>query len=94
MTFFLSAAYHSGNGNSTIKSTVVHNDDGATDDDATNNGDDDGTNAGDSGGAVEDRAGGPGGGAMRLARGATMGGGATLCETTPDATLMSLGAPS
>ena len=46
--------------NSTIKSTVVHDDDGATDDDVTN--DDDEANAGDAGGADKDRVGGTGGG--------------------------------
>ena len=56
--------------NSTIKSTVVHDDDGATDDDVTN--DDDEANAGDAGGADKDRVGGTGGGTMRLARVAKM----------------------
>ena len=46
--------------NSTIKSTVVRDDDGATDDDVTN--DDDEANAGDAGGADKDRVGGTGGG--------------------------------
>ena len=52
-----SAANHGGN--STIKSTVVRDDDGATDHDATN--DDDEANAGDAGGADKDRVGGTGG---------------------------------
>ena len=51
--------------NSTIKSTVVRDDDGATDDDVTN--DDDEANAGDAGGADKDRVGGTGGGTMHLA---------------------------
>ena len=51
--------------NSTIKSTVVRDDDGATDDDVTN--DDDEANAGDAGGADKDRVGDTGGGTMRLA---------------------------
>jgi hypothetical protein len=71
--------------NSTIISTVVRDDDGATDDDVTN--DDDEANVGDAGG-------GTGGGTMRLARVATMGVGATLCKTTPDATSTSVKAPS
>ena len=71
--------------NSTIISTVVRDEDGATDDDVTN--DDDEANVGDAGG-------GTGGGTMRLARVATMGVGATLCKTTPDATSTSVKAPS
>ena len=78
--------------NSTIKSTVVRDDDGATDDDVTN--DDNEANAGDAGGADKDRVGDTGGGTMRLARVATMGAGSTLCKTTPDATSTSVKAPS
>ena len=78
--------------NSTIKSTVVRDDDGATDDDVTN--EDDEANAGDAGGADKDRVGGTGGETMRLERVATMGAGATLCKTTPDATSTSVKAPS
>ena len=79
--------------NSTIKSTVARDDDGATDDDVTND-DDEQANAGDAAGADKDRAGGTGGGTMRLERVATMGAGATLCKTTPDATSTSVKAPS
>ena len=45
--------------NSTIKSTVVRDDDGATDNDVAN--EDDEANAGDAGGADKDRVGGTGG---------------------------------
>ena len=55
--FFGECANHGGN--STIKSTVVCDNVGATDDDATNG--DDEANAGDAGGADKDRVGGTGG---------------------------------
>ena len=60
--------------NATIKSTVVRDDDGATDNDVVN--EDDEANAGGAGGADKDRVGGTRGGTMRLARVATMGAGA------------------
>ena len=56
--------------------------------------DDDEANAGDAGGVDKDRVGGTGGGTMRLTRVATMGAGATLCETMPDVTSASVKAPS
>ena len=55
---------------STIKSTVVRDDDGATDDDVTN--DDDEANAGDAGGADKDRGWAARGGGRCVSRVATM----------------------